>query len=308
MNDLLNLISGEYVVLDGAFGTQLQERGLKAGEIPEEWNIKMPEVVRDIHLSYYRAGAQVVSSNTFGASPLKLQMKNRENDSEELNRRGIEIVREALDIFLAGARDGTAGEKDIRFVAGSVGPSGRVLGMDVTPDEVDRCFGFQADVMARAGADLFMVETMMDLGEAAIAVKALKRETGLPVFASLVFNKTKKGEYRTLFGNSTFEAASRLLESGADAVGANCGLLEEYIGVIAEMRSVSSAPLVLYPNAGLPRLLNGETVFDVSAQDLIRGLDDSLEAGASIVGGCCGTTPEYIGLLASRIKGKNRTR
>jgi 5-methyltetrahydrofolate--homocysteine methyltransferase len=161
-------------------------------------------------------------------------------------------------------------------------------------------------VLASHGVDLFIVETMMDLNEASIALKALKKEAELPVFVSLVFNRTKKDEFRTLFGNGVEESVKRLLDCGADAVGANCGLLDDYIGVAAEMRSLTDGPVILYPNAGSPRIKDGRTVFDTTAEDMISHLDSEIEAGATILGGCCGTTPEYTRLLAERLAGRKR--
>jgi 5-methyltetrahydrofolate--homocysteine methyltransferase len=163
-------------------------------------------------------------------------------------------------------------------------------------------------VLAQNGVDLFIVETMMDLNEASVALEALKKETDLPVFVSLVFNRTKRGDFRTLFGNAVDDSVKRLLDGGADAVGTNCGLIGEYVDVVAEMRALTDGPVMLYPNAGLPKLVNGVTTFDQSAGFLASFIDRSIEAGATILGGCCGTTPEYTRLLAEKIDGKKRVR
>jgi 5-methyltetrahydrofolate--homocysteine methyltransferase len=293
-SDLLNLIEKELVVLDGAMGTMLQGTGLAPDELLEEWNIHRPEAVRGVHEAYLAAGARIIETNTFGASPLKLGIRGKEGLVEEINRRGVECAREALSRYPAG------------FVGGSVGPTGKILGMDVTPQEADRSFSLQAAALARAGADLLLVETMIDLGEAVCAVRALKRETGLPVFASLSFARNKRGELRTLFGNAPAESALALLESGAAAVGSNCGLVEDCIGVAREMRGVSPAPITLYPNAGAPVLREGRTFFEQSAGDLAAFVDGEIEAGATILGGCCGTTPEYIRLVSRRAGGRKR--
>jgi 5-methyltetrahydrofolate--homocysteine methyltransferase len=171
---------------------------------------------------------------------------------------------------------------------------------------VKGAFSSQGAVLAKNGIDLFMVETMMDLNEAVMALRALKAETCLPVFVTLVFNRTKKGDYRTIFGNTVADSVAKLLDEGADAVGTNCGLIEQYIEVVAQMRQITESPIVVYPNAGTPKIKEGKTVFDQTPEDMISFLDREIEAGATILGGCCGTTPEYTRLLAERITGRKR--
>jgi len=302
----LRIIEDECVVLDGGFGTMLQERGHTPDQLPEEWNISRPDVVRDIHLEYFLAGAQIVTSNTFGASPLKLGMRGKEALTEEANRRGVQLVREALTLFRERSGIPAAEREEDRFIAGSVGPCGRMLGMELNRNEFERSIMAQAKVLAEEGVDLFIVETMMDLNEAELAVRILKRETELPVIASMVFNRTRQGSFRTLFGNTVQNTVESLVEAGADALGVNCGLVQDYIEVIGQMRERTDKPLVLYPNAGIPKLKGGMTYFEVAPEEMIRSVDASLQAGASILGGCCGTTPEYIGLLARRIKHTKR--
>ena len=151
-----------------------------------------------------------------------------------------------------------------------------------------------------------MVETMMDLNEAELYTKTLKDHFDLPLIASMVFNRSRDGSYRTLYGDRVDDAVRRLVDAGADVVGTNCGLLGQYIEVIAEMRTMTDVPLVLYPNAGIPKLEGDSTIFEVQSEELIGDLGRSIQAGASILGGCCGTTPEYIGMLSERIKHKKR--
>ncbi len=300
MRDFLKLIEEEYVVLDGAMGTQLQERGLTPEDLPEEWNISHSDVVMQIHLEYLKAGAQIIETNTFGGNPIKLGMKGKESVIEDVNRGGVDIARKAVELYLKES----PGE-DV-YVAGSVGPTGKIVNMDITPQEAEEAFRAQAEVLDRAGVDLFIVETMMHLDEAISAVRGIKKASERPIIASMVFNKTKKGEYRTLFGNRVEDAVKGLLPEGAAAVGTNCGLIDDYVEVIRKMRELTDAPLIMYPNAGLPKLVNGKTVFDQKPEYMIKFLDDSVEAGATIIGGCCGTTPEYIKMIAERIKGKKR--
>ena len=220
---------------------------------------------------------------------------------EEVNRRGANIAVEALKEF-----GGTIENGNERYIGGSVGPTGQMVGMDVSEQEAGRNFASQGTVLAEHGVNLFIVETMMDLNEALIALKALKDETKFPVFVSLVFNRTKKGDYRTLFGNTVSEAVKKLTGAGADAVGTNCGLIEEYIEVIREMRSLTSIPLILYPNAGAPILRGDRTYFEQTPEVMISFLEKEIEAGATIIGGCCGTTPEYIALISKSLKGRKR--
>jgi 5-methyltetrahydrofolate--homocysteine methyltransferase len=306
ISDFLTLIHEEYVVLDGAFGTILQERGHTPDQLPEEWNIAKPEVVRDIHLQYFVAGAQIVTTNTFGASPLKLGMSGKEGLTEEVNRLGVMHVRKALETFRKMGSVPAESRREARFIAGSVGPCGKMLGMELEPDELRQSTRAQGSILADEGVDLFIVETMMDLSEAELVVQTLKHEFNIPVIASMVFNRTKDGGYRTLFGNSVDDAVQRLVQTGADAMGTNCGLMDQYIDVIGQMRARTDIPLVLYPNAGVPKLKHGKTFFEVTSEELIRSLDAAVQAGASIIGGCCGTTPEYIRLLSERIKHRKR--
>jgi 5-methyltetrahydrofolate--homocysteine methyltransferase len=298
---ILQLVEEEYVVLDGGMGTLLQASGLSSDHLPEEWNVSHPDAVSGVHLSYFRAGAQIVETNTFGGTQIKLGMKGKAGMMKKLNSRGARLAFEALKLF----KEDRGGQSS-RFVAGSIGPTGQMVGVNITEEEVKGAFSSQAAVLAENGVDLFMVETMMDLNEALLALRAIKEETDLPVFVSLVFNLTKKGEYRTLFGNTVVDSAARLLDEGADAIGTNCGLIDGYVDVISQMRALTDFPLVLYPNAGNPKVKEGKTVFDQTPEDMIAFLDREIEAGATIVGGCCGTTPEYTKLIAGRIKGKKR--
>jgi len=307
-NGVMGLVSEEYVVLDGAMGTLLQKKGLKKDNLPEEWNSLHPEVVREIHLEYLLAGAQIVETNTFGASGVKMGMVGKDSIFKDVNKRGVELAIEALKAFRSTNSISGEEKRDKRYIAGSVGPTGKMLGINISQKEVEKSFADQGLILAATGVDLFIVETMMDLNEAELACKTLKRETRLPVFVSLVFNKTNKGDYRTLYGNSVSDTVVKLIDAGADAIGTNCGLIEEYIDVIDEMRTLTHYPLVIYPNAGIPKLKNGVTFFEQTPEYMISFLDRLIEAGATIIGGCCGTTPACIKLLSERLKGRKRKR
>jgi 5-methyltetrahydrofolate--homocysteine methyltransferase len=307
------LVRDEYVVLDGALGTLLQERGLTPAEVPEEWNLTHPEVLAKIHLDYLQAGAQIIETNTFGGNSLKLQAKGTEELHEKINREGVRIALRARGAFRSAVEHrsdhgGASPAADETFIAGSIGPTGKIFEMGLKREEADSAYGEQGSILAEEGVDLFIVETMLDVREAETAVKALKRETALPVFTSMVFSRTRKGEFRTLFGNGVAESVKRLIDAGAGAVGVNCGLIQEYVQVIKQMRDRTGLPLLLYPNAGLPVLRDGKTVYNETPSHMIRFLDESMGAGATIIGGCCGTTPEYIRLIAGRIRGRKLSR
>jgi 5-methyltetrahydrofolate--homocysteine methyltransferase len=306
--DFLKLVREECVVLDGAFGTLLQERGLTPDRLPEEWNLLHPDVVRDIHLEYLIAGAQIITTNTFGASPLKLGLRGRENLTDEANRAGVRLVREAIDRFRSTDDVPVVERDEYRFIAASVGPCGKLLSMELQPEDLEHSIITQANALVQEGIDLFIVETMMDLNEAELTVRTLKEQLKKPVLVSMVFNRIKDGSFRTLFGDRVGDAVERLGAAGADGVGTNCGLIEDYLDVIKEMRELTDIPLVLYPNAGIPKLKDGETHFDVTADEMIESLEASIQAGATILGGCCGTTPDYIGLLSRRLSHRKRAR
>jgi len=297
---ITDLTEKEFMVLDGAMGTFLQEQGLSPADLPEEWNLSHPDIIVHIHRAYLDAGAQIIETNSFGGTSLKLQAKGKAHLAQSVNQEAVRLAREALNAFIKESK----GFEDPRYIGGSIGPTGKIFGMDISAADIEKAYAEQGLFLAESGVDLFLVETMLDMREAEIAVRTLKRETNLPIFATAVFNKTKKGEYRTLFGDTVEDAVERYEEAGAQGVGVNCGLIEEYVEVIAEMRARTGLPLLLYPNAGIPVLKDGKTKFNQTPDQMILYLDASIEAGATIIGGCCGTTPAYISLIANRIKGR----
>jgi len=278
------------LIADGAWGTELAGRGLEAGVAPERWNLERPDDVRAVAASYVEAGADIILTNTFGASPLKLKKVGLDRHVGEINRIGVELSREA------------AGERTLVFA--SVGPTGEFLSPVGTVDEEEMvaCYAEQVADLAAAGPDGVVIETQTDLAEAKAALRAVRENSGLPVVVSMTFQKGVKG-YATMMGVTPARAASELGADGADIVGANCGAgIAEIVEVARLMRDATELPLWFKPNAGVPELVKGKTVFRETPEQMIRHLPALIEAGASIVGGCCGTTPEHIRLLVAEAK------
>ncbi|MEI8112578.1 MAG: homocysteine S-methyltransferase family protein [Bacteroidia bacterium] len=274
---------GRILVSDGAWGTFLQKKGLSPGECPEEWNITRPDDVFDIAQSYIQAGADMIETNSFGGNWYKLKGYGLENQVFELNKAAAEISRKAA---------GTD-----RFVLGSVGPTGKLLMMDeVTEDELYKAFKDQSLALEAGGADAIVIETMTDLEEARIAVKAAKENTACEVICTMTFDKILSGEYRTMMGISPEEMTETLVEAGASVIGANCGNgIADMIGIVREIRKVNATiPILIHANAGMPHYCDGETSFPESPSDMAGRVKEIIEAGANIIGGCCGTTPDHI--------------
>ena len=282
-NDLRAALEGcRYLVIDGAMGTMLQAAGMAVGERPELLSITHPEQVRAIHEAYVAAGAEVITANTFGANALKLSDAAR-----------------VADVFAAAVA--RAREAGARYVAGDIGPTGsllRPLGT-LSFDEAYDLFSEQARAAEDAGADLIIIETMTDLAEARAAVLAVKEQTRLPILATMTF----EADGRTFLGTTPEAAAVTLDALGADAVGINGSLgPAEIRPFVARMLAVTNKPVMVQANAGLPRVEQGETVFDIDPEAYSRAVADIVEDGANIIGGCCGTTPAYTRLLAELVR------
>jgi len=275
--------NGKVLVSDGAWGTFLQKKGLKPGECPESWNLSRPDDVYDIARSYIDAGADMIETNSFGGNYFKLKNYGLENQVFELNKLAAEISRRA------------AGPD--HFVLGSVGPTGKLLMMEeVTEDELYQAFKEQSMALEAGGADAIVIETMTDLEEARLAVKAASENTGCEVICTMTFDKILSGEYRTMMGISPTEMVEALIDAGATVVGANCGNgMAEMIGIVKEIRKVNAKiPILIHANAGMPQYCDGETTFPESPADMANRIKEIVEAGANIIGGCCGTTPDHI--------------
>jgi 5-methyltetrahydrofolate--homocysteine methyltransferase len=284
MSRLLQEIKkAKVLVSDGAWGTFLHKKGLKQGECPESWNVNRPDEVLDIARSYVEAGADMIETNSFGGSSFKLSGYGLESKVFEYNKAAAEISRKA------------AGPD--RFVLGSIGPTGKILMMEeVTEDELYSAFKEQSIALEAGGADAIIIETMTDLDEALIAIKASVENTSCDVICTMTFDKTVDGEFRTMMGVSPTEMTETLVKAGATIIGANCGNgIADMIGIVKEIRKAdSSIPVLIHANAGMPVLRNGETVFPESPADMSARVKELVKAGANIIGGCCGTTPDHI--------------
>lgn len=277
---LAAVMSRGVVVTDGAWGTQLQARGLGSSDYPDAWNLSRPKEVESVARAYVEAGSQVILTNTFGSNRLRLAGHGLEGQVEGINRAGVEISRRA------------AGERAKVFA--SIGPSGKLLlAEEVSAEQLREAFGEQARFLAAAGADGLVVETMSDVEEALLAVEAAKA-TGLPVVACMVFDSGKDRD-RTMTGVTPEQAVSALAGAGVDVVGANCGQgIDGFVSVCRRMRAVTALPLWMKANAGLPELVNGAVTYRTSPEEFAARVPDLCAAGAVFVGGCCGTHPEFI--------------
>jgi 5-methyltetrahydrofolate--homocysteine methyltransferase len=288
----LEAIRERVLVLDGAMGTMLQERGLKAGQSPEELNLTLPDVVAGVHRAYLDSGADIIVTNTFGGNREKLSHYGLEGRLREINQAGVTLARDAV------------GENT--YVAASIGPTGRFVEPvgDLSFDRMAAIFREQAEALIEAGADLITLETFLDIKEIRAAVIAIREISAtIPVIAMLTFDD--KG--RSVLGTPPEAAAITLEAAGADIIGSNCGLgVDGIYEILQSMRRVTSLPLICQANAGLPILKDGKTIFPGTPQEMIAYHDRLLELGVRVIGGCCGTTPEHIRAIRDALTGNNR--
>ncbi len=293
---LLSLLSSGRVLLsDGAMGTELQKRGLPTGGCPELFNVTHPEIVQAIHRDYFNAGSDLVETNSFGGNRSRLAMHGLQDRVRELCK--------------AAAMNARTVCPPGKFVAGSIGPTGDLLEPlgDRTLDDTYAIFAEQAEALAEGGVDLVFVETMMAVEEAEIAVRAAKERTGLPVAATMTFEKGNAG-LRTMWGVDTATAIQRLTDAGADVLGANCGKgFEEMIEIVAEMRPLTDRPIAAQANAGLPEWVDGIAVYVQTPEIIAPMAEQLLRLGVNILGGCCGTGPSHIAAMHKLVIAKNRS-
>jgi len=294
MGELLKTLEQKrLLVADGAWGTLLQARGLQAGSCPEIWNVEEPDKVRSVAADYSEAGADIVLTNTFGGSSLALRRHGLADRTEELNAAGARL-----------SLEGAAG----KLVAASIGPTGEFLPPmgEVTEAQMKAAFAAQIRAVLKAGVRILCIETMTSVQEAVCAVQAAREvssELSIPVdvMATMTFTETPKG-YRTFMGVDCRSAVEKLTEAGADVLGSNCGNgVEQMVPIALEFSGSTDKPILIQANAGLPKIEEGVTVFRQSPEHMARWIPRLIEAGASIVGGCCGTTPEHIRRIRGQI-------
>ncbi len=289
MTDIVK--SGRVLVSDGAWGTFLHQKGLQTGTCPEQWCVDHPEEVGDIASSYIEAGSDMVETNSFGGSALKLEHYGLSDRAAEFNE--------------AAARISSMAAGGDKWVIASIGPTGKMLLTgDVTPEELYNGFKEQAVALEKGGADAICIETMSDIDEAVQAVKAARENTDLEVICTFTFERTIQGDYRTMMGVSPVEAARAAMEAGADIIGTNCGNgFERMIDIVKEIRTVSlDIPVLVHANAGLPKNIDGVDVFPDTPEQMASLVPDLVDAGANIIGGCCGTTPDHIRAIKQAVE------
>ena len=257
------------------------------GEFPDLWNLRQPDRVAEVARAYVAAGSQIILTNTFGANRLRLREHSLEEKTREINQRGVEISLEAA-----------AGRAK---VFGSIGPSGKMLlSGDIIPEELQRAFGEQARALAEGGAEGLVIDTMSDLEEAKLAIAAA-RATGLPVVACMVFDSGKAKD-RTMMGQTPEQVAKGLTDAGADVIGANCGQgIEGFVPICQRLHASTDRPIWIKANAGLPMVVDGQAQYNITPDAFASFVPSLIAAGASFIGGCCGTSPEFITAVARRM-------
>ncbi len=282
---LETLASGQILVADGATGTNYQARGLERGRAPEQWLFEAPEKVVQLHRDFIQAGSNIILTNTFGATRLRLAHAGLEDRVAEVNRRAVELARQAAT--------GT----DV-FVAGSMGPTGQLLEPygELAREEAIAAFAEQARALAEAGVDFLVIETQFDLGEATAAIEGARSAAQLPIVCSFSYDMGT----HTMMGLQPAQVAQELTALNVDVIGINCGRsLDENLAGLKAMRAVTTKPLWMKPNAGLPRMTDDDVaIYEVAPERMGEQAAQWLEAGAQIIGGCCGTSPDHLREIA----------
>ena len=277
------------LISDGAWGTMLQAKGMTSDDCPEEWNLSHAKDVQSVAAAYAQVGSDLILTDTFGGSAVKLKKMGYGDKVAEFNEAG------ARNSLVAG---GTA------IIAGSVGPTGEFIEPlgDMTAEEMEAVFSEQIAAMLKAGLKVICVETMTAVEEAACAVRAAKKlAPSVDVIATFTFDATPTG-YKTMMGVGPQQVVDAMVAAGADVVGSNCGNgIEHMIEIVKEFRQHTDMPILIHANAGVPELIHGKTVFRQSPSDMAGKVKELVDAGANIVGGCCGTTPEHIAAIKAAL-------
>jgi 5-methyltetrahydrofolate--homocysteine methyltransferase len=288
------IAQGEILISDGAMGTFLYAKGLKAGECPEAWCISHPEVVRGIAQAYIDAGSDIVETNSFGGTCSKLKNYGLADKVREFNKAAAALAKQAM------------GDKG--YVAASVGPTGRIVeeeGGDATPEELYNAFKEQVIALEEGGADVLCIETFASIVEAVQAIHAAKAHTRLPVICTFTFEASAHG-FHTMMGVTPQRAARDAVAAGADIIGANCGNgIVNMIDLTRQMRATQpDTPILIHANAGMPTLEGEKAVYKETPEFMASHVKELIQAGANIIGGCCGTSPDHIAAMARVVKGR----
>lgn len=291
---LKRVLAGEAMLIeDGGMGTMLQACEDEVAQMtPAEANLRAEDRVRAVHAAYVQAGSQLVMANSFTSNGVKLADAQM---AEESTRSAMRIAQRAI----SEAWDAASGFRP--FLAADMGPTGQLLEPygDLEPEEAFATYAAQAVLFKEGGAEIVCVETMTDLEEARQAVAAVRSVLDVPIFATMSF----QANGHTFMGVTPEDAVAGLVEAGANAVGINCSLApHEMVEVVARMAAVSSVPIIAKPNAGLPKLVEGQAVYDLRSEDFAQQMEEIVNAGATILGGCCGTTPDHIRALRQRMR------
>lgn len=288
---ILDTIQKRIVLLDGGMGTELIAQGFPQGECPESWNVNKPDVVQNIHKNYFDAGSDAVLTNSFGGSQIKLEAYGLGDRCYELN---LEAARNAIEVRPKG-----------KFVGGSVGPIGKFLKPlgNYEETQFEDAYGQQAKGLSEGGVDFLLIETQYDLREALCALRGARHVTETPVFVTMTFKTGPRGFF-TEWGNSVIQCVEALEKEGVPVIGTNCTLdSEEMVDLVKIIRENTTLPIIAQANAGKPSLSDkGEVAYEQSMEDYVRFIPQMIQNGASVIGGCCGTNPEYIKRMAARIK------
>lgn len=284
MTNLFGKLSKEKVLVsDGAIGSLLFEKGLNPGDCPERFNLERPEILAEIALSYLQADADIIQTNTFGASPLKLSDYDLDDKTEEINKKAVEIVKQIVD--------------SKALVSGSVGPTGKMLLPygDIEPVAMKDNYKKQISILIESGVDLLCIETMTDLNEAVIAVESARElSQDIPIISTMTFDVLPQGCV-TIMGNKISEVCAKLEEAGANVIGSNCGNgTKNMITIAKEFIANSQLPIIIQSNAGIPTIIDDQVIYQETPEEFADFTKILLELGVSIIGGCCGTTPNHI--------------
>lgn len=289
-NSIIEAIKERPLLFDGAMGTMLMKAGQGSLKTPILLNLDEPQLVEDIHRQYYDSGADAVITNTFGGSPLKLSADGLQDQMDELNREAVRLTRQACP--------------EGKFVAGDIGPSGKMMQPlgEVAPQDMQENFFSQAEALIDAGVDLIIIETMYSLEEALAAVQGVRKAGDILLLASMTYTKNKNGFF-TVMGEDISRCVSELEQAGADMMGANCTLNStDTIDLTKELRVATDRPLLIQPNAGKPVTTKGVTYYEQTPAEFAADAAEIRAAGADMIGGCCGTTPEFIEAVAEAVR------